>query len=76
MFLSQEDIQELTGYKKTALQIKWLRSNGFKFMIGADGRPRLLLSQLEALLGAQVKSITKRRVEPNFTKLEQAIHNA
>jgi hypothetical protein len=70
MLLSQDDIRELTGYKKAASQIQWLRQNGIKHLIGCDGKPRVLLSQIESIIGSNTKN-TKRRVEPDEQGLDQ-----
>ncbi len=72
MFLSQHDIEELTGYKVYKCQIKWLRQNGLKFLVSADGKPRVLMSQLEARIGAiDASKSARRRVEPDEAGLER-----
>lgn len=70
MFLSQDDIKQLTGYKKAVCQIKWLRSNGIKHLVGCDGKPRVLASQIESVMGANIKPM-KRRAEPNEDALSR-----
>jgi hypothetical protein len=76
MFLTDEEIFNLTGYKQTASQIKWLRQNGFKFLIGGDGKPRIMTSYLESIIGSYNISTPKKRVEPNFKNLEKALNRA
>ena len=39
MFLSPDQIRELTGYKTPRCQIAWLVRNGVKHWIAATGRP-------------------------------------
>ena len=39
MFLTADDIEELTGYKLPAKQRQWLAANGYSFDVRADGRP-------------------------------------
>jgi hypothetical protein len=51
MFVSPTDIATLTGYKRQASQIAWLRAHGWVFEIGADGRPKVLQSYAERRLG-------------------------
>lgn len=70
MFLSEEDIKDLTGYKQNSSQIKWLRENGIRFLIGGDDKPRILASQIESLIGASFKQ-SKRRAEPNEEALNK-----
>ena len=48
MFLTQEELQQLTGYKKPALQRRWLIDNGYNFDIRADGRPIVSRAHFEA----------------------------
>jgi hypothetical protein len=67
MFLSPEDLQQLTGYKRPSKQCEWLLRNGFKVHVRADGRPAILLSQVEASQGSKKKH---RAEEPNFAALE------
>lgn len=51
MFLSPDDITELTGYKIPAYQIRWLRERGWVFEIGGDGRPKILTAHAMQRLG-------------------------
>ena len=39
MFLTAEELRDLTGYLKPALQRGWLASNGYSFDVRADDRP-------------------------------------
>lgn len=39
--LSPEQLFELTGYKRSAQQARWLKENGFKFRLDRLGRPRV-----------------------------------
>ncbi len=39
MFLTTENLRDLTGYRKPALQIRWLAENGYSFDVRGDGRP-------------------------------------
>ena len=48
MFLSTDELQELTGYKKPALQRKWLTQNGYSFDVRGDGRPVVSVVHYEA----------------------------
>lgn len=69
MFLTRQDLTDLTGYKRASLVCKWLAENRFRFEVGADGWPRVLVAQLEErqLSGTQRKG---RSAEPNFAALE------
>jgi len=69
MFLNQEELIKLTGYKQRASQIKWLREHGIRFLVGGDDQPKIMLTQVEELIGAAPKS-KRKKVEPNFDALD------
>ncbi len=39
MFLTADQLRELTGYKRAAYQVKWLANNRVHFYVRRDGRP-------------------------------------
>jgi len=51
MFLTNEEVADLTGHPRPAIQIRWLRTNAIPFIQGGDGRPKVpkqaLLDKLE-----------------------------
>lgn len=47
MFLTDDQLNQLTDLKRPKDQIRWLRANEFKYMIGASGRPKVLRSEVE-----------------------------
>jgi hypothetical protein len=59
LFLSHNEIAQLTGYVRSADQIKWLRSHGFKFEVNAKGMPVVLRPKEEA-----------PGMEPNFPSMQ------
>jgi len=65
MFLTHEALTELTGLKKPKLQRAWLTRNGYRFDVRADGRPAVLVSQVEARQHVRVDSAA----EPNWDAL-------
>ena len=46
MFLSQEQLVDMTGYRTKSAQVRWLLRNGYVFDIRSDGRPNVLLDQV------------------------------
>lgn len=66
MFLSEDDVRGLTGYKQTAKQIKWLTDQGFTFYVRADGRVAILREHVETLM---CNSKHQPRPSPNFSAL-------
>lgn len=64
MFLTPEQLLDLTGYRRHAEQVKWLRKNGVKVFVRRDGAPRVLLCDLE-------RRPERRTVrEPDFGAME------
>jgi hypothetical protein len=55
VFLSQTELAELCGRKRSSSQIRWLSAQGLRFAVGADGRPRVLRAEVEGRL------LSKRR---------------
>jgi hypothetical protein len=66
MFLTAEELQELTGYCYKKLQIKWLLQRGYKFEISATGSPKVLKLFVEEMLGAK-KVERAMKAQPNFS---------
>lgn len=69
MFLTDEEIQCLTGYKKPALQRRQLRLQGVSFLEDAFGNPRVLRDTIQALLTP--KTSTPRKTRPDFGALKK-----
>lgn len=42
MFLTPEEVAELTGYKRYGAQIRWLTAHKYGFAVGGDGHPKVL----------------------------------
>ncbi len=47
LFLTPEELVELTGYKQPSKQIAALRRQGVRVFVRRDGKPRVLRSALE-----------------------------
>jgi len=60
--LTRVEIAALTGYRQPRKQIEWLRKNGFRCLVAADGHPRVLRSWLE-------QRQTRPSNQPNFGAL-------
>lgn len=48
MFLTPSQLEELTGYRQAAAQVRWLKRNGIRHYVRADGRPVVACSALES----------------------------
>ncbi len=54
MFLTPEQLRELTGYQLAAYQIRWLQSRGVTHWVRADGKPVVPVGARVGAEGAQV----------------------
>lgn len=69
IYLTIEELKEITGRVKASAQIKWLRSQGFTVLPRADGRPLVSRNHFETMMGGQ-HYLTKVQVyEPDFSTL-------
>ncbi len=62
MFLTEEEVAELTGYKRARDQVRWLDRERFGFVIDGNGRPKVLREVVLARLG----SVSSKRKEPQL----------
>lgn len=70
MFLTEQQVIELTGFIRPSKQIAWLQREGFKFRVAADGHPRVLRDHVFKQLGGNVVDIaSRRRTTPDFSAL-------
>lgn len=69
MFLSKEELKQFTGYQIVSCQIRALKAFGVPFAIGIHGRPVVLKSEVERLLGASHAAQDQSPTEPNWNAL-------
>jgi len=67
LFLTPEELCELTGRKRPSTQIKWLRERGYPVEETAAGRPIVLRAEVERRLSAGVEP--ERRRTPRWDKV-------
>lgn len=48
MFLTKEEVRDLSGYKRRTEQAKWLRENGYPFELDKDGNPKVPRAAVES----------------------------
>lgn len=65
MFLNDKQLQELTGYRQPAAQIRWLQRQGITHYVRADNHPVVPVS---ALSGERAPA----RPRPNFAAIRTA----
>lgn len=75
MFLTADELRELTGYTFHCRQIDWLRSHNWKFEVTAQRRPKVARSYFENRLGAPRRSQDEPQLQasarPDFNALRQ-----
>lgn len=47
MFLTADQLAGLTGYQKPSAQIRWLRDQGLRHWVRADGRPAVPVAAID-----------------------------
>jgi hypothetical protein len=71
MFLDDEELTKLTGYKRKSSQIDWLRKNGIKHLVNGLGEPLVTQKQLDEILcSGKTKS---HRTEPDEQALKKLL---
>ena len=66
LLATADQLAELTGYKRISRQVEWLRSEGFIFRIGGDGRPKVLISEIECKMCQSYGKIQYKRPDINI----------
>lgn len=64
LFLSSEELKDLTDLKIAKAQIRWLDKNNYPYEISASGKPKVLRSFLFSRF--QTISSSSQTTEPNF----------
>ncbi|WP_084166584.1 DUF4224 domain-containing protein [Pseudomonas knackmussii] len=54
VFLSEAELQTLSGKQKPSAQARWLRAEKIPHMIGGDGKPKVLREKVLERLGGTV----------------------
>lgn len=65
MLLTPEEVEDLTGYRKPSSQIRWLDAQQIPYLVGGDGRPKVLRAPLVERLGGSVTQPSTRQ-EPQL----------
>lgn len=69
LFLSNDELRELTDLKIPKAQMRWLSKHLYPFEISAIGKPKVLRSLVLERLSKQ--SITNTFNEPNFDAIRK-----
>jgi hypothetical protein len=64
LILARSDLEALTGYVRASAQIRWLRRNGWRFVVNALGNPVVAQAEFDRhLVGGKRPPPTQ---EPNW----------
>ncbi len=64
MIVPKAELKMLTGYTRISAQIRWLRRNGWKFIVNGLGDPIVALAEFNRqMVGGKAAPATQ---EPNF----------
>jgi hypothetical protein len=64
MFLTPNEICELTGYVRASAQRRWLTRQGIRFWVRADGKPAVVVDQVIQ------KSSVPQKWQPDLSVME------
>lgn len=68
MFLTHEQLVDLTGLSQGAAQIRWLKAHGITHWVRVDGKPRVPMAAVEGRSSASPAELT----QPDFGALRAA----
>lgn len=66
LFLTAEEMNELTGRRRRASQESALRAMGIEHKVRADGRVLVLRKHVEQVLGAVLPKDDPEKITPNW----------
>lgn len=66
MFLTRDELMDLTERQQRGKVIAWLRDNGYRYEIAADGWPKVLRAAVDARLMPSAGRRTLK-TEPDFS---------
>lgn len=70
LFLTREEVLDLTGYKRNADQRRWLTEHGWQFSEAANGRPVVGRTYAESKMGTA--TATAKPVTLNLAAIRKA----
>lgn len=73
MFLTADELRELTGLTRWSAQIRWLSARGWAHAVRADGRPVVSRKEAERQLESRGSAPRARATsEPDFAAARRA----
>lgn len=62
LFLTTDELKALTGTARPKIAMRWLKREGFVYMVGVDGWPRVLRTAVLARLGEKAPTPSEPRL--------------
>lgn len=62
IFLTEEELRTVSGKQKPSAQVRWLQSEHIPYIVGGDGKPKVLREKMLERLGGT----TQTRPEPKL----------
>ncbi|MND86655.1 hypothetical protein D3C80_786300 [compost metagenome] len=56
MLLTADEVADLTGYQQPTAQVGWLVENNLSYLLGGDGKPKVLRALVVRRLGGEAES--------------------
>lgn len=75
IYLTQDEIREITGYRRRKQQFAWLIENGFTVKARADGSPLVARSNYHTVMGG-IAGAEARRIRVDGPDLDALKHHA
>lgn len=71
MIVEKAELVILTGYVQRAAQVRWLRRNGWKFVINALGNPIVAVAEFNRHMVGGKQAVASQ--EPNYEGINDSI---
>ena len=72
MYMTPEQLHELSGLRQSAAQIRWLKTNRLQHWVRADGKPRVPVDERGNPLPVAETGSVQEVVQPDFGVLRGA----
>ena len=69
MYLTDTELEELTGYARRSKQIEWLTRRGYVFEVSGSGKPVVNRTHANQKQGCLSASTAKRQWMPNVAAI-------
>lgn len=63
MFLTPQELERLTGRRQGAAQIRWLRREGYRLTVNADGSPVVAIAELNRKMVGGIRTRREANLE-------------